>query len=449
MTAETSPDLPFHLRGNFAPVFEEREAVDLPVRGAIPPELEGLYLRNGPNPKSGTSNHWFMGDGMVHGVALGGGRAKWYRNRWVRTRPFLEGDEEARLIRDDNTVDLTVAKANTNVVCHAGRILALVESSFPTQLDRRLDTVGLWDFEGRLRTAMTAHPKLCPTTGEMHFFGYGFAPAITYHRVDAHGVLVQSETIEVGSPTMMHDFAITESHVIFLDLPVVFDMDRAMAGQMPYKWSESYGARLGVMPRGGSNADVRWFEVEPCYIFHPLNAHTRGETVVIDVARYPELWREHHADFRTARLHRYEIDLAGGGVKETPLDDRGVEFPRVDPRREGLSHRFGYAVRYQAGPDNAAFHAIVQYDLERGSDREHDFGDGRVPGEGVFVPAGPDAAEDAGWVLAFVYDAARNGSDLVVLDASALDAAPVATVALPQRVPFGFHGNWVPESALG
>jgi carotenoid cleavage dioxygenase len=442
--AETET-LPFHLRGNFAPVQQEVSAFHLEVRGAIPPELRGVYLRNGPNPRSGTSPHWFLGDGMIHGVCLEGGEARWYRNRWVRTRPFAEG-ENAVLIRPDGSVDRTVAHANTHIVRHAGRYLALVESSFPTEVTRELDTVGIHDFGGRLQTAMTAHPKLCPLTGEMHFFGYGFAPPfLTYHRADAKGELVQSEVIEVPGPTMMHDFAITERHVIFMDLPVVFDVERALQGTLPYAWSETYGARLGVMPRGGSNADVHWFEIEPCYVFHPLNAWASGDEVVLDVARYPHMWRESATDFAVAALHRFRIDLAGGRVREQALDDQGIEFPRVDPRREGLRNRWGYAACFGEGVDGPRTHGLVQYDLERGSSLRHDFGPGRSPGEAVFAPASATSGEAEGWAIALVYDEARDTSELAILDASAFDKPPVATVALPQRVPFGFHGSWIPD----
>lgn len=445
-TAAAAETLPFHLRGNFAPIQQEVTAFRLEVRGAIPPELRGVYVRNGPNPRSGTSPHWFLGDGMLHGVRLEGGEARWYRNRWVRTRPFAEG-ENAVLVRPDGSVDRTVAHANTHIVRHAGRCLALVESSFPTEVTRELDTVGIHDFGGRLGTAMTAHPKICPLTGELHFFGYGFAPPfLTYHRADAKGELVQSEVIEVPGATMIHDFAITDRHVIFMDLPVVFDVARALQGTLPYAWSETYGARLGVMPRGGSNADVRWFEIEPCYVFHSLNAWAEGHQVVLDVARYPHVWRESTTDFARAALHRFRIDLAGDRVREEPLDDAGIEFPRVDPRREGLRNRWGYAVSIGQGVDAPGTDGLIQYDLERGSSLRHDFGPGRSPGEAVFAPASPSSGESEGWVIALVYDEARDTSELAILDATAFEKPPVATVALPQRVPYGFHGSWIPDA---
>ena len=437
----------FHLSGNFAPVTEEVTAHELPALGTVPRALQGRYVRNGPNPKNGQSSHWFVGDGMLHGVELRDGRAAWYRNRWVRTRTFLE---DARAIGPDGTRDLTTGVANTHVIAYAGRMLALVETSFPVEVSPTLETVGCFDFGGRLTTGMTAHPKVCPTTGELHFFAYDFMmPWLTYHRADAAGRLLQSEPIEVPGPTMIHDFAITEHHVVFMDLPLVFDLELAVAGTMPYRWSDDHGARVGVMPRGGTSAQVRWFEVAPCYVFHPLNAYEHADgTIVMDVVRYAELWRGQSSSAATASLHRWRIDLGEGRVRETPLDDRAIEFPRLDDRRMGLAHRYGYAVDTGTGFDKSCGTALVKYDLRSGTSVAHDFGPGRIPAEPVFVPASPTAAEDDGWVLAYVYDAARDGSDLVILEAGDFTSKPVATIALPQRVPFGFHGSWIADTEV-
>ena len=436
---------PFHLGGNYAPVSREVEAVDLPVEGAVPRELRGRYLRNGPNPKSGASPHWFLGDGMLHGVRLTDGKAAWYRNRWVRTRTFLEG---ARAMSETGQRDLTAGLANTHVVAHAGRILALVESSLPTEVTAELDTVGWYDFGGRLTTPMTAHPKTCPRTGEMLFFAYDFLPPfLTYHRADARGRLVQTEAIAVPGATMIHDFAITDRHVVFMDLPLIFDFEMVPTGNLPYRWSDEYGARLGIMPRAGGSKDVRWFEIAPCYVFHPLNAFEDGGAVVVDVVRYPEMWRRDSSTFAAARLHRWRADLASGRVSEQPLDDRAIEFPRCDERRVGLANRYGYAVYTERGADANTGTSLVKYDLGRGSTVIHEFGTGRVPGEGVFVPASAGAGEDEGWVITYVYDAGRDASDLVILDAADFEAKPVATIRLPQRVPFGFHGSWIPDPA--
>ncbi|MEO8602435.1 MAG: carotenoid oxygenase family protein [bacterium] len=438
-------ELPFHLRGNYAPVTEEVTAVDLPIEGALPPELRGVYMRNGPNPHSGYSEHWFVGDGMLHGVRLGDGKAHWYRNRYVRTRTLAEG---VSFVDGAGNIDHSAGVSNTNVVHHAGKVYALVESSFPVEVTRQLDTVAVCDFGGKLTTSFTAHPKPCPRSGELHFFGYRFVvPFLTYHVLDAAGVLVKSEVIEVPGPTMIHDFAITENHVIFMDLPVVFDLEMAMQGRFPYRWSDTYGARLGVMPRGGSNADVRWHEIAPCYVFHPLNAYESGSKLIMDVARYPELWRDGSDGLPAATLHRWTIDLAADRVSEAQLDDRPIEFPRADERLSGRHHRYGYAAAsvFEGSDDRQADCALVKYDLQTGAATEHRFGCGRTPSEGVFVPASAAAGEDEGWLLQYVYDAGRNASDLVVLDASNVTRPPVAVVKLPTRVPFGFHGNWIPD----
>ena len=435
--------LPFHLRGNYAPVQEERTETELEITGSLPPELEGLYLRNGANPKSGWSPHWFAGDGMIHGVRLSGGDASWYRNRWVQTRSLNE--PKARMIGDDGVVDRTIGVSNTHVIDHAGKILALVESSFPCELDAELNTIGPYDYEGRLDSAMTAHPKICPVTGEMYFFGYGFfEPYLTYHRVSAAGELVQTEVIDVPGPTMIHDFSITETQVIFMDLPVVFDLDLAMKGGMPYRWDDDYGARVGVMPRGVAGAKPTWFDVDPCYVFHPLNSFDDGDTVVIDTARYPELWRQGSANFKNdAALYRWTLDLEKGSVSEGALDDRDIEFPRLPDSLVGQRNRFGYAVA-SFGESNS----LVKYDLDGDATLSHDFGTERIPGEAVFVPRSKasDPAEDDGWLIGYVYDKTTDQSDLVVLDAA--DMTFTAAVKLPVRVPFGFHGTWIDQDRL-
>ncbi len=443
--------LSFHLQGNFAPVSEEISSTELAVEGAIPPELNGTYMRIGPNPATGESSHWFTGDGMLHGVRLEGGKASWYRNRWVRTR-LLE-DPDLQMISEVGEVDHTVAVANTNIVRHAGKLLALVESSFPTEVTPELNTVGLHDFDGKLTTAMTAHPKFCPATGEMHFFGYGFFPPyLVYHRADAEGRLVQSEEIDVTGPTMIHDFAITANNVIFMDLPVVFDLEAAMAGMgggdpesgatMPYHWSDDYPARLGVMPRGVPGAPVRWYDIDPCYVFHPYNAHDLDDgSVVLDVCRYPELWRGGSNNFGSPVPHRFVMDPASGRVSETTLAEDPAEFPRVDDRLTGSRVRYGYAVSSPDLLEGAGESSkILKIDFDTGNNTAYDLPEGQVPGEATFAPVGE--GEDEGYLVCFAYDKSRGGSDLVILDATQPQAGPVARVAMPQRVPFGFHGNW-------
>lgn len=311
----------------------------------------------------------------------------------------------------------------------------------PYEVTNDLETVGAYDFDGKLVDSMTAHPKICPTTGEMHFFGYGnmFEPYVTYHRVNAAGELTVNRPVDVKALTMMHDFALTADHVIFMDLPIVFDMDIALNGHgdMPFRWDDGYGARLGVMRRDDPYGPIRWFEIDPCYVFHVANAYDSGDSIVLQAARYPELWREHGGFDVDAVMWTWTIDLQTGTVGGQQLDDRAVEFPRIDDRLATLPARYAVSV----GSDK-----LVRHDLITGAAVVHPFGTAAspgVPGEAVFVPSTGPADESAGYYLGYVYDSARDGSDLVILDASDFAADPVATIKLPHRVPFGFHGNWI------
>lgn len=459
MTGRESDVNPF-LQGNFAPWRLEGSAEDLEVVGAIPRDLNGTFYRNGPNPAYEPRGryHWFDGDGMIHAITLREGRAS-YRNRWVMSDGLKE-ERAAGAALYPGLLEISPSEAprfkitaNTNIVVHAGKLLALVEAALPTQMTPgTLETVGLYDFGGKLSGSMTAHPKMDPVTGEMLFFGYApFPPYLQYHVADRSGALLRSEVIDVAWPSMIHDFAVTERHVIFLLCPIVFSFEAAMTTGKLFSWEPERGTRIGIMPRDGGNADVRWYETEACYVFHPMNAYTQGDTVVLDVARYNELrFMEPDAarigDPDAARLHRWRIDLRpGGSVASTPLDDTSGEFPRVDERRVGRKHRFGYLAA-NTPDDNGnteVWSAVKKYDLDRGTSVERRFGAGNGVGEPLFVPRHPGADEDDGYTLVLVYDQARNASDFYILDARDIAGEPIAVVHIPNRVPYGFHGNWV------
>ena len=443
-----------YLVGNFAPVKEEVDAVDLPVQGTLPKELNGRLLRNGPNPivdPDPASYHWFIGDGMLHAVHLRDGKAVSYRNRWVRTDSACDALGEPRIPGPDQVFPMPGVPSNTHVVPHAGRIFALVENDLPMEVDGDLNTLGRWDFDGRLRSPMTAHPKIDAATGEMHFFGYNIfgPPYLRYHVANAQGELVKTEDIDIPGPVMIHDFAITENHIVFFDLPVVFDFDLVTQGLFPFSWQpDTYGARVGVMPRTGGNADVKWVDVEPCYVFHPLNAYEDAERIVVDVVRHPTMFVQdkNGPAGQEPTLDRWTVDLNAGKVLEERLSDHPQEFPRIDDRLAGRRHRYGYGTYFGVNDLNIRLGGLVKHDLVAGTSEIHDFGPGMSSSEGVFVAASDDAGEDEGWVLSVVYDEAKDSSFVAVLDATDFSAAPVATVQLPQRVPFGFHGSWVPAT---
>jgi carotenoid cleavage dioxygenase-like enzyme len=446
-TVDADTVFPVFRTGNYAPVHDELTEFDLPVEGSIPAELNGWYLRNGPNSRAG-EGHWCVGDGMVHGVRLENGRAAWYRNRWVRTESF---ERPVPLYNDDGSRNLHSSIANTHVVRHAGKTLALMEFSLPYEISNDLETLGVYDFGGTLTDSMTAHPKICPRTGEMHFFGSGniFQPHVSYHRADADGRLVVSRPIDVPALTLMHDFALTSQYVVFLDLPLVFDLGVALARpyerDLPYRWDDRYQARLGVLRRDDPYGQLRWFDIDPCFVFHVVNAYDTASpgrnTIVLEVLRYGEMWRDSSDFGGDAALWRWTLNLDTGVVEERQLDDRGVEFPRVDDRRAGTAARYSVAVGSSA---------LVRYDLQGDTAVEHRFGRGGhgspgAPAEAVFAPAAGQPDELSGWYLTYVYDPQTDSSDLVIIDASDFTAEPVARIRMPRRVPHGFHGNWIPD----
>jgi len=438
------------LQNNLAPVTEEVTAFDLEVTGTLPVELTGRYLRNGPNPidvPDPSKHHWFVGEGMVHGVRLNDGQARWYRNRWVRSPEVATALGEP-VPPSDWPADHGAFSANTNVVGHAGSTYAIVEAGGPPiELSYELDTVKVSNLEGTLPHSFSAHPKVDPTTGEQHVMAYywGWGNKLQYLVVGTDGKVRRTVDIDVPGGPMVHDIAITEKYALVFDLPCVFNMEAAMAGAgLPYRWDPDYEARIGLLPREGSADDIVWCSIDPCYIFHPMNAYDDGDTVVLDAVRHPSMFNKQLNGPSEGKpsLDRWVLNAATGASSQTTLDDRPQEFPRVDERRVGLPYRYGYTagVGPYFGQD-----ALMKLDLETGSVERREDTDRFGYGEPVFIPRTDDAAEDDGWVMAFRHDAETNLSDLTVFDAQALTDDPVAVVHLPARVPNGFHGNWIAD----
>lgn len=457
------PKSPF-LEGNYAPVAEEITADNLPVVGKLPADLEGMFVRTGPNPQFTPRGnyHWFDGDGMLHGVRIQGGKAS-YRNRYVRTEG-LEEERKAGKAVYPGLLDVPDLKklaagqqthknaANTALVWYNGQLLALWEGGSPHAVRApSLETVGPYTFANKLRHACTAHPKIDPATGEFHFFGYQpVKPYVRYSVADSKGVLMRTTPIDIPQPVMMHDFAITEKHTLFLDLPVTFSLTRLLAGQPILGFEPKNGARVGVMPRSGKGGEVKWFTVSSCYVFHVLNAYDDGDEVVLLACRMPsfpteitppEKLSEKEMKESGAILYRWRFDLKTGGVKEQALDDVAADFPRVNEALTGRKTQFGYLTTLR-------WDALVKHDLDKGKVVRHELGKGRYGGEGVYVPRPGGKGEDDGWLVTYVFDQATNKSEMVVVEARDFTAKPVARVMLPARVPFGFHGTWLPEAVL-
>jgi carotenoid cleavage dioxygenase-like enzyme len=453
-------------RANIAPIPFEADAPHLTITGELPRELNGTLYRNGPNPQfSSPGAHWFVGDGMLHAFHLENGGAS-YRNRWVRTPKWLAEHDAGRALFGGFGRKLADAPAsvtdggvaNTNIVYHGGRLLALEEGHLPTEIEPgTLATRGYHDYGGRIKAPFTAHPKIDPKTGEMVFFGYNasgpLTPTLSCGSVSATGKVTRLERFETPYASMVHDFIVTENHLLFPILPVTGSLSRAMAGQPPYAWEPDKGAYVGVMKRNGSAKDIIWFRGENCYVFHVMNAWEDGSRIVADVMQFEEAPLFPHPDGRPtdpeksrARLCRWVFDLAGNTDRfsQTYMDDLTGEFPRVDDRHAGLKSGHGwYACANPDAPVSEWLSGIAHVDGSGARRGRYLLPVGDTISEAVFVARGDDAAEGCGWLLAVVWRARDNCSDLAVFNATDVVAGPIALVHLGHRVPDGFHGNWV------
>jgi carotenoid cleavage dioxygenase len=452
---------------NSAPIPMECDAPFLKIEGELPRELNGTLYRNGPNPQfEAPGAHWFVGDGMLHAFHLENGRAS-YRNRWVRT-PKWQAEHDAgralfggfgrKLPGAPTSITTDSGVANTNIIFHAGRLLALEEGHLPTEIEPgTLNRLGYCDYGGSIAGPFTAHPKIDPLTGEMAFFGYNasgpFTPTLSFGSVNASGAVTRFDRFEAPYASMVHDFIVTENHLLFPVLPITGSGERARSGRPPYAWEPDKGAYVGVMKRQGSASDIVWFRAENCYVFHVMNAWEEGDRIIADVMQCDEAPLFPHPDGSPtdrqksrARLCRWTFDLAGNTDRFTQvyLDDIKGEFPRIDDRRAGLASGHGwYACVNPNLPLSDSFSGIIHVDGKGTRRGQYLLPAGDAISEPVFVARGDDAAEGDGWLLATVWRAGENRSDLAVFNATDVEAGPVALVQLGHRVPAGFHGNWV------
>jgi carotenoid cleavage dioxygenase-like enzyme len=450
---------------NLAPIPSESDAASLKIEGELPRELNGTLYRNGPNPQFNSPGaHWFVGDGMLHAFHLENGRAS-YRNRWVRTAKWqaehdagraLFGGFGQRLPGAPASTPSDGGVANTNIISHGGRLLALEEGHLPTEIEPgTLKTLGPTNYGGRIAGPFTAHPKIDPLTGEMMFFGYHaggpFSPLLSFGSVNASGIVTKFDRFEAPYSSMVHDFIVTENHLLFPILPITGSMERLMRGKPPYAWEPDKGGYVGVMRRNGSAADIVWFRAASCYVFHVMNAWEEGERIIADVMQFEEAPLFAHpdgspTDLKKARARhcRWTFDLAANTDRftQTYLDDLTGEFPRIDDRRAGLVNKHGWYAC--ANPDlYGALCGVVHVDGNGSRRGQYLLPAGDTISEPVFVARGHDAAEGDGWLLAVVWRARENRSDLAVFNAGDVEAGPAALVQLGTRVPDGFHGNWV------
>jgi len=468
------------LCGRFEPVDREIEAVELPVEGSLPLDLNGAYLRNGPNPRFtplGSYTYPLEGDGMVHGLWIEGGKAR-YANRWVRTKG-MEAEERAGRslyggLMTPAFVDTALLGPDpdpgwpfrldpfVNVVRHAGRYLALEEGTPPYEIAENLDTVGIFDFGGALPSGLCAHPKVDPVTGEMIVFRYDVEePYLTWAIIGPDGTVIRAPTTVEGvdSGFMIHDFAITEHHLILTIGPAQFDLDAMLTGGAVLQWKPELGTRIAVIRRDGSSGPM-WIHTEAFWVWHFANAfelYSSGSTddtsdelrIVIDFPWWSNLGLGlADADVGPMRgsFTRATLIPRRGAIELEHLDEMGTEFPRIDDRLVGREHRYLTVAGVSGRRDlvRGEHDRLIRYDMQTGQSDAFDC-DG-VIGEVTFAPRLGGTEELDGFYIGFATSFGEDRSAYgYVWDAADFPADPVAKVSIPQRVPNGLHGNWFPS----
>ncbi len=454
--------------GNAAPVEQENNTVCTEIIGRIPEELAGSFLRIGSNPvfvDNPETYHPFDGDGMIHEVNFSNGTAT-YVNRFVNTKGLQLELEKGDYIwtglasPPDFTNEHGMLKnvANTAMVYHAGKFMALWEGGNPHHLTLpALDTVGEVDYDGKLNHPFTAHPKVDAQTGEMVTFGASLmaSPFCSVSIVDKNGEMVHTTGVDLPKAIMMHDCAITSNYTVILDLPFTYNIENMAKGEPILQWDPDNGSRLGVLARGADGSEIKWFTVENCFVFHTVNAFEDGDEVVLEACRTPRmvaLTDGRPDDVQVSdlpRLYQWRLNMKTGDVTEKLLDENwGSEFPRINENYMGLRNQYSYNARMPQTSGGLGFDGIIKYDLVNETDQHFAYGPGRYGGEPIFAPRAGGTAEDDGWVIGFVWDDNEKRSECVILDAAKFDEGPIARIMMPARVPFGFHAGWVDQESI-
>ncbi len=475
--------------GFFAPVRIEADVYDLEVEGAIPADIDGAFYRAAADtqyPPSRKEDIYINGDGMITMVRIKDGHAD-LRTRFVRTRRFeLERAARRSLFgayRNYFTDDPAVAgiddgNANTAVVWHGGKLLALKEAALPYELDPvTLETRGIYDFGGQLSSrTFTAHPKIDPLTGELIAFAYNSSGRpdneILLFDISPSGVVTRRQSFTAPYSSMMHDWLVTRDHLIFTFSPMISDYERMKTEPQYFVWDPSLRSHVAIIPRRQGVGGIRWFSAELAMETHSLNAWSEGDRVIADhfVARsgwFSQFPKTTEGILHEAPpiAHRWTFDLsegAGAPVSDGPtyqshrLYDCPGDMPRVDPRFLMSKNRHSWigcldldlGPMPDFGPMGPPFNCLVHLDDETKQRTPFFPGPDSAPEEPVFIPKGPDAAEGEGYLISVIGRRKLNRNDIVILDALDLGAGPLATLKVPFRLRYAFHGTWVPGEEL-
>jgi carotenoid cleavage dioxygenase-like enzyme len=461
-----------YLHAVYAPTTSELNVNGLAVEGELPADLSGAYFRNGPNPVFRPKNryHPFDGDGMIHGVYFRD-RVASYRNRYVDTLARQGERRNGRSVSPGvmGPFDYELSPfgikdtSNTDVLFYHGDLMSLwYNAGHPYRVDaHRLQTRGYFYLRGRAQRRLSAHAKVDPATGELLFFDYGNEPPyMTYGVANARGELLHEVAIDLSGPRLPHDIGVSRNYTILHDLPFFHDMNvLRQHGYRVLTFHREIPTRFGIIPRHGTEREVRWFECEPCYILHTSNCWEEGDWVIMDGCRSTNPMPDakpgegelaHMLAYMRLEANNYRwcFNLRTGAVREGDIDDLNTEFNKTNPLYMGVKSRFAYHQHiplHHEGGYTLRFTGLVKYDNDSGRSWQWDYGPGVFGSEAVFAPrAGATAgsAEDDGYVITLVTDSSTWQSHCLVFDATDIEAGPVARVRMPHRVPYGFHATW-------
>ena len=459
-----------YMKEAWTPNYDEYNATDMEVIGEIPKDIDGVYVRNTENPVHEPIGryHPFEGDGMVHMIHIENGKAE-YRNRFVRTKGFMAEQEVAhslwaglmehpkRSTRPGWGAHGHLKDASsTDVIVHAGELLS---TFYQCGEGYRLDPYTLEQFGTESWVPLdgiSAHPKLDERTGELLFFNYSkYEPYFHYGVVGQDNRLKHYVPIDFPGPRLPHDIAFSENYTILNDLPVFWDPELLKRDIHATRFYPDKPSRFGILPRMGGNESIKWFEAEPTYVLHWLNAWEEGDEVVLDgyfqedpvPAHYegapPELERMMaflDQDSLKPRLHRWRFNMKTGQTTEERLYDETLEFGTINQRYAGRKNRY----TYNAIPKKGwfLFTGVNKFDNETGQCIDMDFGPERYGSEPAFAPRINAKSEDDGYLVTFVSDLILDRSECVIVDASDFEAGPVCRIILPHRISSGTHATW-------
>ncbi|XP_071696730.1 9-cis-epoxycarotenoid dioxygenase NCED1, chloroplastic-like [Rutidosis leptorrhynchoides] len=478
-------DPEIQIGGNFSPVPEQPVRKSLPVAGKIPEHIEGVYLRNGANPlfEPTSGHHLFDGDGMIYAVKFENGQAS-YACRFTETQRLVQERAIGKPVFPKaigelhghsgiaklllfyarglcGVIDHTngIGVANAGLVYFNDRLLAMSEDDLPYHVrvtpSGDLKTAGRYNFDGQLESTMIAHPKVDPISGELFALSYDVIkkPYLKYFRFSPDGKKSEDVAIELEKPTMVHDFAITENFVVVPDHQVVFKMSEMVTGGSPVVYDKEKVPRFGVLDKYAENGSgIKWVEVPDCFCFHLWNAWEEpelDEVVVIGSCMTPadSIFNECNEELKSV-LSEIRLNLKTGKSTRraiiAPENDVNLEAGMVNKNLLGRKTRYAYLAIAEPWPKVSGF---AKVNLSTGETKNFIYGEMKYGGEPLFLTRDANSSdEDVGHILAFVHDEKTWKSELQIVDAKTLELT--ATVKLPSRVPYGFHGTFISAKDL-